>query len=122
MSYDLAIWFPDRILSDEQALQQYYRLCDQNISGLIHHPSIDNFYFELYKIHPEVDDIPDDKIEDFDFCPWSIAHDISDCHVILSCVWSRAGYVHDLVLALAKKHGLAVFDPQLTKIHYPTDP
>ena len=47
MSYDLAIWFPDQILSDEQALQQYYSLCDQNISGRIPHPSIDNFHFEL---------------------------------------------------------------------------
>jgi len=121
MSYSLAIWCPDQLLSDEDALRQYHSLCNEDISGLIPHPAIGNFYLELYKIHPEIDDIPDDKIGDFDFCPWSIGHEFSDRHIILSCVWSHANYVHDLVLGLAKKHGLAVFDPQLTKIHYPTD-
>jgi hypothetical protein len=121
MSYDLAIWFPNQILSDEQAYQQYRKLCDEDISGLTSHPSIGRFYLELYKIHPEVDDVPDDKIGDFDFCPWSVEHDLSDRHLMLSCAWSHAKYVHDLILELAKKHGLAVFDPQLIKIHYPTD-
>lgn len=121
MSYDLAIWFPNQVLSDEQALKQYYELCDENISGLIPHPSIGSFYLELYRIHPEIDDVPEDKLGDFDFSPWSVAHDLSDRYLMLSCVWSHADYVHDLVLNLAQKHGLAVFDPQLTKIHYPTD-
>ncbi len=120
MSYDLAVWFPDRLLSDEEALEQYHELCDGNISELIPHPSIGNFYLELYKIHPEIDDLPEDKIGDFDFSPWSVEHDFSDRHMIMACVWSHADYVHDLVLKLAQKHGLAVFDPQLTKIHYPT--
>jgi hypothetical protein len=120
VSYDLAVWFPDRILSNEQALEQYRKLCDENIDGLISHPSISNFYWELYKLHPEIDDVPEDKLGDFDFSPWSVAHDLSDRQLMLSCVWSHADYVHDLVLNLAQKHGLAVFDPQLTKIHYPT--
>jgi hypothetical protein len=121
MSYDLAIWFPHQILSDEQALAQYRELCDGNSSGLIPHPSIGNFYVELYKLHPEIDDVPEEKIADLDFSPWSVEHDFSDRHMIMSCAWSRADYVHDLVLKLAQKHGLAVFDPQLTKIHYPAD-
>ena len=121
MSYDLALWFPHQILSDEQALQQYEKLCVGDISELNPHPSVGNFYLELYKIHPEIDDVPDDKIGNFDFSPWSVEHELSDRHLMLSCVWSHAHYVHDLVLDLAKKHGLAVFDPQETKIHYPTD-
>lgn len=78
------------------------------------------FYVELYSVHPEIDDIPEDKQGDFDFSPWSVEHDVSDRHLIMSCVWSHADYIHDLVLNLAQKHGLAVFDPQLAKIHYPT--
>jgi hypothetical protein len=121
MSYDLAVWFHDRILSDEQALEQYRELREGNVNGLISHPAIGKFYLELYKIHPEVDDVPEDNVDNFDFSPWSIAHNFSDHHMIISCVWSHADYVHDLVLKLAQKHGFAVFDPQLTKIHYPTD-
>ena len=71
MSYDLAVWFPNRILSDEQALKQYHELCSGNISGLTPHPSIGKFYLELYSIHPEIDDVPEDKTGDFDFSPWS---------------------------------------------------
>jgi hypothetical protein len=121
MSYDLAVWYPDRLLSAEQALTQYDELCDENISGLKLHPSIDAFYKELSNIHPEIDDVPEDKLDDVIFSPWSVAHDRSDRHIIMCCVWSRADYVHEFVLNLANKHGLAVFDPQLTKIHYPKD-
>jgi hypothetical protein len=121
MSYDLAVWFPDRILSDEQALHQYHKLCEGDISELNPHASLGNFYLELYKIHPEIDDVPEDKIGDFDFSPWSAEHDLSDRHMLICCVWSHADYVHDLVLNLAHKHGLAVFDPQLMKIHYPPE-
>ena len=83
------------------------------------HPAIEDFYQELSSVHPEIDNVPENKFGDFDFSPWSVAHDRSDCHILMACVWSHADYVHDLVLKLAKKHGLAVFDPQLTKIHYP---
>ena len=53
--------------------------------------------------------------------PGAVEHDLSDRHMIICCVWPHADYVHDLVLNLAQKHGLAIFDPQLTKIHYPRD-
>jgi hypothetical protein len=120
VSYDLALWFPNEILSDEQALEKYNKLCNDETSGLTPHPSIGSFYLELYKLHPEIDDVPEEKLGDFDFSPWSMEHDLSDLHLMLSCVWSHAEYVHDLVLTLAQKHGLAMFDPQLIKIHYPT--
>ena len=56
MSYDLAVWYPDRHLDDEQALAQYYELCEGDIGGLKHHPSIDAFHLavfdpQLTKIH-----------------------------------------------------------------------
>jgi len=119
MSYDLAVWYPSRLLSDEEALKQYQELCNEIIGDLEPHTSIDAFYLELSSVHPEIDDVPEDKIGDFDFSPWSVEHDRSDRHILMSCVWSRSDYVYDFVLKLAKKHGLAVFDPQLTKIHYP---
>jgi hypothetical protein len=119
MSYDLGVWFPHKSLSNEDALEQYYELCNGDISGLQPNPAIDAFYRELCTLHPEIDDVPEDKIGDFDFSPWSVSHDRSDRHVILSCVWSHADYVHDLVLSLALKHGLVVFDPQETILHYP---
>ena len=121
MSYDRAVWIPSDMLSDEQALRQYHQLCKGDTNRLIPHPSIGNFYLERYAIHPEIDDVSKDKQDDFDFSPWSVEHDVSDRHLIMSCVWSHADHIHHLVLNLAQKHGLAVFYPQLVKIHYPTD-
>src|SRR5215211_6078948 len=81
MSYDLAIWFPNEMLSDEQALKQYHKLCNEDTRGLIPHSSIGGFYSERYRIHPEIDDVPEDKRGDFDFSPWSVEHDLSDRHL-----------------------------------------
>jgi len=69
--------------------------------------------------HPEIDTVPDDRIDDHDYCPWSCALDRSPGHVIMACVWSKAEYVDGFVRAMARKHGLAVFDPQAGTISYP---
>lgn len=110
---------PDRRLTDEDALGVYRALCDGDGSGLQPNPAVVAFYAELTATHPEIDDVPDDRIDDHDFCPWSAAHDRSDRHVIMCSVWPKADYVKTLILTLAGKHGLAVFDPQETRITYP---
>ena len=119
MSFDLTIWYPHQQLSAASALRVYENLCEGNLSDLEPHPAIDAFYEELTARHPEIDDIPEDKIEDHDLCPWSIEHDRSDRHMIICSVWSKADYVHELIHQLARKHSLVVFDPQSTTITYP---
>ena len=47
MSYDLAVWYPSSRLSDEEALQQYQSLCDENVSGLEPHSSIEAFIWNF---------------------------------------------------------------------------
>jgi hypothetical protein len=121
MSFDLGVWFPHQRLSHAQAGDLYVRLCEGEPHELLPHESIDAFYEELTAKHPEIDSIPEDRIDDHDYCPWSCALDRSDAHVIMSCVWSKAEYVGMLVSQLAKKHGLAVYDPQSARITYPND-
>jgi hypothetical protein len=119
MSFDLAVWHPDRPLTNEDALGIYRALCDGDVSGLQPNPAVAAFHAELTATYPEIDEVPDDRIDDQDFCPWSAAHARSDRHVIMCCVWPKADDVKRLVLTLAGKHGLAVFDPQDTRISYP---
>jgi hypothetical protein len=119
MSFDLAVWYPSSRLTDEEALKMYQKLCEGDASVVAAHPSVDAFYGEITSIHPQIDDIPDDRIDDTDYCPWSIAFDRSPGHLIMCCVWSKADYCHGLVMKLACKHGLAVFNPQNAKITYP---
>lgn len=121
MSCDHAVWFPSRRLTDREAGALYVRLCDGDLSGVVPHPSVDAFYSELTAVHPEIDDIPEERIDDHEYCPWSIAFDRSPGHLIMCCVWSRADYVGDLLRTLAKKHALALYDPQADRVWYPQD-
>jgi hypothetical protein len=119
MSFDLAVWYPDKRLSAEEANGRYARLCEGNVEDLAEDAAVHAFYTELVAKHPEIDDIPEDRIDDHEYCPWSVAMDRSPGHVILCCVWSRAGYVRRYVGQLAAKHGLVLYDPQEGTAIYP---
>jgi hypothetical protein len=119
MSCDFAVWSPDKRLNDAESGRVYRRLCDGITDDIGPNPAIDAFYEELTAKHPEIDDIPEEEIDNHDLCPWSIAMDKSPAHVIMLCVWSKADYVDQLIKTLARKHGLAVYDPQAGKIIYP---
>jgi hypothetical protein len=97
----------------------YAALCDGNIAGVQPHAAIDAFYSELVAKHPQIDDISDEQVDDHNLCPWSVAFDRSPRHIIMCCVWSKADYVGGLLKSLAKKHGLALYDPQSERVHYP---
>jgi hypothetical protein len=119
MSFDLAVWHPQKRVGDEEARELYLRLCDGDTSGVVAHPAVDAFYAELIAKHPEIDKIPEEKIDNHELCPWSCKLDHSPGHVILCCVWSKATYVSQFVESLARKHGLAMFDPQTDRVTYP---
>jgi hypothetical protein len=118
MSYDLAVFYPgSRRLSDEEAMVLYEKLCEDEDESLTPHDSVDAFYEELYSIHPEIDDVSE---EDLDDCPWSVAHDRYPTHVMMSCIFPQAEQIDDLIRRLARKHGLAVLNPQSGSIIYPS--
>ncbi len=119
MSYDIAVWHQPTKISNAQAVKTYISLCEEDLSGVSPHPSIDAFYNELTAKHPEIDDVPETDIDNHDLCPWSIAFDRSPSHLIMRCIWPKAEYVAGLVFELAEKHNLAVFDPASETINYP---
>jgi hypothetical protein len=122
MSCDFAVWFPYQRLSDSEAGKLYTRLCQSDTNGVQPHPAVDAFYADLIAKYPEIDTVPDDRIDDHDYCPWSCALDHSPGHVIMPCVWSKADYVERLGHELAQKYGLAVYDPQSNHVIYPESP
>jgi hypothetical protein len=119
MSFDLGVWYPQARTGNEEAGKLYLRLCDGDSSGVMPHPAIKEFYAELTARYPELGTIPAEKIEDHDHCPWSCKLDHSSGHVILSCVWPKATEVGRVVKDLARKHGLAIYDPQSDVVTYP---
>ncbi len=97
----------------------YSELCDGDTSGVTDNPSIAAFYAELTSKHPEIDDIPEEQIDNTDLCPWSIAFDKSSGHLLVCCVWEKADYVYELLAGLSVKHNLAIYSPQAEIISYP---
>jgi hypothetical protein len=112
MSFDLGVWYPDRYLTSEESGRRYVHLCKGDASDVVEHPAVSAFYEELVAKHPEIDDVPEDRIDDHDYCPWSIMMHRSPGHVIMCSIWSRAEYVRAFVAELAARHGLVLYDPQ----------
>ena len=120
MSFDLAVWYPHRRVSDAEAGSIYQALCEEGATSLQAHPAVDAFYDELCARHPEIDDVPENRAGDFlGYSPWSCAHDRSAAQIVMCSVWSEADRTHATVAALARKHGLALYDPQSERITYP---
>jgi S-adenosylmethionine:tRNA ribosyltransferase-isomerase len=69
MSYDLVIWFPNEMLSNEHVPKQYHKLCNRDTSGLIPHSSNGLAVFDpqLLKIHYPIDQKSSLKTSDFDY-------------------------------------------------------
>jgi hypothetical protein len=117
MSCDFAVWSSKKKLTDKQAGDVYRRLCESAaVSELPPEPAIELFYKELIAVHPEIDSLSDDKV---DQSVWSNVIEHTPTHVLVNCVWSKAKEVEDLIDRLARKHNLAVYDPQSDRIQYP---
>lgn len=86
MSCDHAVWFPSRRLSDEAAGELYMHLCEGDVAGLVANPAIDAFYEELTRLHPQIDDVAEDRLEEEDGSP-SVEH----------CVRPLAGAPHHVL-------------------------
>lgn len=112
MSWDCAVWHCNIVKNKEDAEILYKRLCEGDTSLIGPTQKIQDFYEELTAKHPEIDDISEEEIGDLDLCPWSVTFDKSEGHIIMSCVFSKADHVSDLIKELAQKHELSFYEPQ----------
>lgn len=119
MSCDYGVWYSDTPLTQDQAAKIYFALCEQWPFLQGESQAVRAFYDELTKRWPELDTVPDEKIGDKDYCPWSCAISHSGMAVVTACVWSMASKVGSFVEELAKKHKLVFFDPQSERVVLP---
>lgn len=119
MSFDLGVWYSEKALTPKQAGEIYLKLCDGKSDFKGENLRVVAFYDELVKKWPEIDFVPDDKIDDHDYCPWSCAIDRSGMHVLVSCVWSKAQDVAIFVEQLAVRHELLLYNPKKNLVKLP---
>jgi hypothetical protein len=115
MSFDLGVFYTEKPHSDEEATRRYVSYCEEEDLSPYIEPSekVASFLKELTEQYPQIDDWPE---KDLDNCPWSIAFDVSEGHILMPMVFSRAKEMYTVIVSLAEKHGLVCVDPQSSKI------
>lgn len=119
MSCDYGVWYSEQPLTHDQAGNVYIALCQDWPFLEGEQPSVRTFYEDLIKRWPELDSIPEDKIGDHDYCPWSCEISHSGMAVVTACVWPMADKVGSFVRELATKHNLVFYDPQSERVSLP---
>lgn len=121
MSFDLGVWYSDVPVSRSQAAKFYQDLCENGLDSesLRGTDRIEAFYRELTARWPEIDTVPEEKVGDFNFSPWSCNLDRYGTAIIMCCVWSEAAKVEQFVREAAHKHGLVFYDPQADRVRLP---
>ncbi|MCA9193049.1 MAG: hypothetical protein KDB03_14845 [Planctomycetales bacterium] len=116
MSYDIGVWHASRPITTQEAVDIFSRLGEANLRDAEPHPGVEAFLKELTLRYPQIDDWAE---KDIDACPWSVAFDYSDCHVLMCLSYSRVNEVVPFVKELAAKHDLVCFNPQWPCVEYP---
>ena len=119
MSCDYGVWYSEQPVTREQAGSIYIALCQDWPFLEGEQPSVRAFYEDLIKRWPELDSIPEDKIGDHDYCPWSCEISHSGMAVVTACVWPMADKVGLFMRELATKHNLVFYDPQSERVSLP---
>ena len=114
MNCSYLIWYSPRKVSHRFARRFYQKLCKGCLKNFSDHPTIDKFYFELTSYHPEINDVPENEIDNFDLSPWLNPIYRKPGLIYLSCVKEKNEHVRELLLDMSRKYGLVMYShPEL---------
>jgi hypothetical protein len=115
MSFDLGVFYTTKPHTDAEAVKRYIAYCEEEDLSQYIEPSqnVAAFLAELTRQYPQIDDVSEEELES---CPWSIAFDVSEGHVLMPMVWSAAETMYPVIVELAEKHRLVCVDPQSKSI------
>jgi hypothetical protein len=119
MSCDYGVWHSETSLTNREAAKIYIGLCEQWPFLEGESAAVRAFYEELTRRWPELGTVPEEKIDDKNYCPWSCEISHSGMAVVTACVWPMADKVGSFVKELSTKHQLVFFDPQSERAHLP---
>jgi hypothetical protein len=139
MSYDVAVWHADRVLTELEAQFVHDRLCDVDsyeeevrdgeiavlradaaaAMPITPTPDVEDFYRALTRRYCELHLTPESRLDE---CPWAAALDRSDRHVGMCISFSFASDLVPVVGQIACAHGLDLYDPQDGKLYRARDP
>lgn len=121
MSMTLILWKAP-VVDDADEAKRLLRpwLDHEDTSRFEPSPDVTGVYQRLREKYPD-DPSPESDLEDK--CPWADTPiRASDRLLVLDIRWSADPQVLDDITALARLHGLVLYDPQGPDLHLPTDP
>jgi hypothetical protein len=116
VSYGLWVFKGPIPVSEEDFTARLARFNEGDETAFDASPDVAAFYEALMRKHPPLEDLPEDKV---DRSVWSMTPDPSDRLVSIDCAWPAAERMAKDVGQLARKHGLALMDPQSGQIVRP---
>jgi len=109
VSYDLFVFKGPIPRSEGEFTERLGRFGEGDATAFEASPRVTAFYEDLLRQYPALEDLPDDEI---DGSVWAVTPDEDDRLIALNFGWPSAERVARDVPKLAKKHGLALMDPQ----------
>ena len=109
MSYDLFVFKGPVPGSEAEFGERLGRFGEGDETAVGASPQLMAFYDELLRKYPRLEDLPDDKV---DGSVWAMTPDESERLIALNFAWPEAERAAKEVPKLARKHGLALMDPQ----------
>jgi hypothetical protein len=116
VSFDLYLWGEPIPKNQKEGLEIYLSLGETSEPVVNPCPRLDNFLADLLVLHPKLEDLPDDEVDEKGV--WSMSPEIEDGWISLTISKSRLAVVTDDVVRLAEKYKLVLFDPQFGDYTY----
>jgi hypothetical protein len=117
VGYDIAVWEGERPASDEAALEKYnemwarYEDTDEAAS-----PSVLSYIGELTAKYPDLDDLPDDEVDDSPWADSPLQGNVMGPFFYFALVPSKADETVPFIAETARRHELVCFDPQQERL------
>ncbi|MEU4407442.1 MULTISPECIES: hypothetical protein [unclassified Streptosporangium] len=104
MSFDLGVWFGTEPITAREALLRYLAWDESGAAPGEPRPEVAAFYEELTALFPDL------TAENYGTSPWSEPLTVGEDFVLMNAVFPRAGEVCRVVLEMAARHRLVLFE------------
>ncbi|WP_433364756.1 hypothetical protein [Streptosporangium sp. CA-115845] len=105
MSVELGVWLGAEPITAQEALRRYLVWSRSDAVPGEPRPETAAFYEELTSLFPDL------TAENYAVSPWSAPLIVGEEFVLMDAVFPRAGEVCRVVLELARRHPLVLFEP-----------
>ncbi|GAA4187797.1 hypothetical protein GCM10022252_22010 [Streptosporangium oxazolinicum] len=105
MSFVLGAWLGAEPITAQEALRRYLVWDEGDAVPGEPRPEVAAFYEELTAVFPDL------TADNYGASPWSEPLTVSEDFVLMNAVFPRAGEVCRVVLEMARRHRLVLFEP-----------